>query len=296
MLAGIMVACVIMIAASALMSGWRYMYPLAPAILPTSPNQDTSMPVEGTILGSKIEGLESQLSVLSAKLESFVRSYISASDSQSKRLDLTSTQLSELSGRLSKIESTLKPQEKGLLAHTFLMNTDGTRLGGIESRIELLQADMNKAFEVVETRLEEQKHNHHLLHDRVWTTFRAKQVLENVTMLLRKLDETSGFLSIPKTTPEAAVDWDRWAQEFKAWQVSLHNLCALIKPYLDVQDALLETPADRYKSQYWSMNFDQKYFPSPDHIHDFKTFRILYRNLEDRRTKILEAIRHEAFV
>jgi hypothetical protein len=77
---------------------------------------------------------------------------------------------------------------------------------------------------------------------------------------------------------------------------ALHQLCTLVKPYLDIKEELLETPADRYRSQRWSTNFDQKRFPTSDHVHDFKTFQILHRNLEERKVKIMEAIRHDAFV
>jgi hypothetical protein len=296
-LTGVLFACGTMASAGALMFGWRFFYPLAPATSHGLHKIEGAQPVtEDPATALKVEGLESQIGAVTDKLESLARSYLSASESQSKRLDLTNSYLSELSGRLSKVEGVLRPQERGLLAQASLMGTDGTRLGAIESRLEMLSADVNKALETIEARLDEQKQSHHLLHDKVWSTFRAKQVLESAMQVLRRLDELGAYLNAPLSNSETGVDWDDWEQQFKTWVGALHHLCTLIKPYRDIEEELLDTPAERYKSQYWSTNFDQKRFPTSDVVHDFKTFRILYQNLDGHKVKIMEAVRHKAFV
>jgi hypothetical protein len=152
-LAGVSFACVIMFASSALIFGWRYLYPSPSRISVSSHDRDRESPATNDpAVDTKIEGLETQLDASNKKLDSFARLTVSASESQSKRLELTNSQLSELSSCLSKIENVLRPQEKGLLAQAFLKETDGTRLGGIESRLEMLRADMNKALEAIEAR------------------------------------------------------------------------------------------------------------------------------------------------
>jgi hypothetical protein len=289
-LAGILLACLIMLSVGVGMLGWRQ-------FRPQTDKQIRGSPLEGASRdGAEGDNLQTQIAALKGNLETLARSNIAVSNSQSERLDLMNSQISGLSDRLSKFDSILRPREKGLLAQAFLMDTDGTRLGAIESRLEVLSADLNKALETIEVRLDEQKRNHHLLHDKVWDTLHAKQVLERIVALVGKLDELGATLSAPISNKQEAIDWTGWHEKFKAWEVSLHELCIAIKPYHDIEESLLETPAERYKSQYWQTAFDPVRFPTPDHVHDFKTFRLLYRNLEDHKTKILEAVRHRAFV
>jgi hypothetical protein len=289
-----------MLAASALMIGWRYLYPLPIDDSKSENNLDPASQSQlleaDAIASEQISRLEAQFGALDRKLEDFARSVASSSVSQDNRQGLFKETLSAVSDRLSKIETVLRPKEKGLLAQTYLMGTDGTRLGGIEARLEELRTIIEKRLDALDSRLDDQRNNHHQLHDKVWRTFRAKQVLERITALMDKLEILGTALNAPVTDKESALNWNEWDRQFKMWEVSLHEVCTLIKPYLDVETSLLNTPAEKYKSQHWSMTFDDRRFPNPDRVHDYKTFRILFANLEEHKRDIMDAVRYEAFV
>jgi uncharacterized coiled-coil protein SlyX len=276
--AGVLLACFIMLAASALMAGWRFFNPLPLADTKEDNNIDATV-------SEQIIGLEAQLGKINQKLKDFARSIASSAITQDKRQDLLKETISTFSDRLSKVESVLRPSEKGLLAYAHLTGTDGTRLGSIEKTLDTLNAN-----------LDDQRSNHRQLHDKVWQILRAKQVLERVVTLMDKLEGIGEDLSAATSKKEVNINWDEWERQFKAWNVSLHELCVLIKPYLDVEKSLLNTPSEKYKSQYWGMTFDEGRFPNSDRVHDFKTFRILFTNLHERQREIMDAVRYEAFV
>jgi hypothetical protein len=233
-LAGVVLACFIMLAVSAVMVGWRYLYPL-PLDKPkdeshSDPISQSSLKETDTGVSDQIGGLRDQIEVTNQKLRDFAQSIASSSISQDKRYDLLKETLSTVSDRLSKIEVVLRPQEKGLLAHTYLEGTDGTRFGGIEAKLEELHTTTETKLDSLKSRLDEQRSSHRQLHDKVWQTFRAKQVLERVIFLMEKLDSMGEVLSAPTADKEAAINWNEWNSQFKAWVVSLHDLCILIKP------------------------------------------------------------------
>ena len=299
-LAGVVLACFIMIAASALTVGWRYLYPL-PTDNANRENYLDPVPRSllqemDTALTEQINHLRGQLESSNQNIESLARSIASSYLSQDEHHDLLKETLSTFSDRISKIESMLCPHEKGLLAHSYLVGTDGTRLGMIEAKLEELRTSTAKKLDAVESDLDAQRNSHRQLHDKTWQTFRAKQILERVVALMDKLDGVGEVLSAPTADKDVTIDWSEWDRQFKTWVVSLHDLCVLIKPYLDVEASLLDTPSEKYKSQYWSMSFANSRFPNPDQVHDYKTFRILYANLKEHKRGIMDALRKHAFV
>jgi hypothetical protein len=113
--------------------------------------------------------------------------------------------------------------------------------------------------------------------------------------LIETLEQTGGVLRTPAMEKDTQVDWADWRDRFNSWQVALHELCTVVKPYVDVEEKLLSTPADMYKSQHWSW-VGRRVFPDDDTLHDYKTFGILFQNFQSLKQQMVVAVRHKAHV
>jgi hypothetical protein len=200
---------------------------------------------------------------------------------------LPSHTLDEFNLRLNQIEAALQPTES-LFGFT---DKDSSRFTALEKRVMELQEDINTRFVGLNERVDGQAKSQFQLAERVVTVFRAKQVQQRAEELFAKLEWVADELSAPtndKNLDLKSFDWGKWNDKVRDWEVSLNELIMITRPYKDVRDDLLSTPAQQYRSAFWT--FEEARFPDSDTIHDYKTFRLKYANLVNNKQAIKTAI------
>lgn len=97
----------------------------------------------------------------------------------------------------------------------------------------------------------------------------------------------SDRLDDPLSKPEIFSDWRTWNESFDSYKSKLRHICRLVAPYLQIEESVFKTPNEKFKSQHWRYDFGAM---TDDQKHDYKTYRIILANFNEKREDIATAL------